>query len=435
MKRIFLCFICTFLIILSIITPAFAYHPSSFEVTAESAIMVSADTGEIVYSKKANTRRYPASLTKIMTALILLENTDDLDKEVITVSSYAVNSLLGTGSSVGGLKIGEKITARQMLYYLLMISANDGALAVAEHYGKTVDGFIAMMNKKAKELGMKNTHYMNPHGLHHENHYTTCYDMSLLTKAALKYSAFEKVVATTRYNMPATNLSNEKLFVTTNMLQDISTAYYYKHASGVKTGYTDEAGRCLVTTAKKDGYSYILVLMKCPVYDNGYRVRYEFTDSKNLFEWMFNNFEYKTVYDTSSIVGEAKVGLSWESDHVALIPKEGLSAILPIEADLSTVKTEITLYEEEINAPVKKGDELGEAKVTYAGEELGTLVLVAGDNVEGSTILTAWHYIMIGLKSDVFKYICMVIGAIVLIFILYVIIINAKRKKKKRRRY
>ena len=121
MKKTFLCFICTFLIIFSLITPTLAFNPSAFQITAESAIMASLDTGDIVYSKDSNTKRYPASLTKIMTALLILENTKDLDNEIITVSDYAINSLLGTGSSVGGLKIGEKITARQMLYYLLAL--------------------------------------------------------------------------------------------------------------------------------------------------------------------------------------------------------------------------------------------------------------------------------------------------------------------------
>ena len=435
MKKTFLCFICTFLIIFSLVTPTLAFNPSAFQITAESAIMASLDTGDIVYSKDSNTKRYPASLTKIMTALLILENTKDLDNEIITVSDYAINSLLGTGSSVGGLKIGEKITARQMLYYLLMVSANDGAMAVAEHYGKTVEGFVEMMNKKAAELGMKNSHFMNPHGLHHEEHYTTAYDVLLLARAALKYNAFKEAVSSTRYNMPATNLSDKKLLVTTNMLQDPSTVYFYKYASGVKTGYTDEAGRCLVSTAEKDGYSYIVVLMKCPVVDNGRRVRYEFNDSKQLYEWMFNEFEYKSVYETSSILGEAKVDLSFESDHVALVPKTSLSAILPKAADLSTVKTEITLINEVTNAPVKKGDLLGYAKVSYAGEELGNLELIAADSVEGSTILLIWHYIVLGLKSDVFKYICIAIGSVVAIFVIYVIIINSKHKKRKRRRY
>ena len=176
MKKIFLFFICFALILSSIFVPAGAYSPSSFEVRAQTALMASLDTDEIIYSKGINEKRYPASLTLIMTALIVLENTKDLDKEVLTVSDYAVKSLLGTEGLVGGLQVGETLTARQILYYILMISANDATVVAAEHYGQTVDGFVEMMNQKAAELGMENTHYVNPHGLHNENQYTTAYD-------------------------------------------------------------------------------------------------------------------------------------------------------------------------------------------------------------------------------------------------------------------
>ena len=436
MKKIFSVFVIITVLLCSVFVPAAAYTPTSFEITAESAIMASLDTGDVVFTKNADTKRYPASITKIMTALLVLENTENLDTEIITVTEFDVKSLYGTDSSVGGLQPGEQLTARQMLYYLLMMSANDGALAIAEHYGGTVEKFVEMMNQRATELGMNNTHYVNPHGLYDSDHYTTAYDVYLLTKAALQHEVFKEIVSTTRYNMPPTNLSGEKLLLTTNMLIDPSTAYYYKYATGGKTGYHDEAGRCLMSTAEKDGYSYIVVLMKCPVTDSeGNRVRYEFTDTKNLYEWMFNEFEYKTVFDTTSIMGEAPVDLSFESDYVSLVPKTGLSAILPKEADISTVKIDIKLFSETIEAPVNKGDELGTAEISYAGETLGTLQLVAGDSVEGSLILKIWHYITLAVKSTAFKIIMAAIGVILLALIVYIIIINRKRKRRKRRRY
>ncbi len=434
MKKTFFCLILIVSIIFTSVS-ASAYTPTSFDITAESAIMVSLDTGEVVFSKDADVRRYPASLTKIMTALIMLEHIENLDSEIITVTDYDVNSLLGTDSSIGGLKIGEQLTARQMLYYLLMISANDGALAIAEHVGGSIENFVEMMNAKAKELGMNGTHYVNPHGLHDDNHYTTCYDMQLLTKEALKYDAFVEVVKTTRYKMPATNLSKEKLFVTTNMLQDPATAYYYKYAQGVKTGYTDHAGRCLVSTAKCDGYSYLLVLMKCPVVVNGKRVRYEFSESKKLYEWIFDNFEYKSIYDSTSILGEASVDLSFESDHVSVVPKVSLSSILPKKADLSTVKVQLKLSKEKFNAPIKKGDDLGVAEISYAGETIGTIEVVAGDSVNGSFVLLIFHYIVLGLKSTAFKFILGFLALVVFIFIMYTVIINRNRKKRRRTRY
>ncbi|MBQ0110555.1 MAG: D-alanyl-D-alanine carboxypeptidase, partial [Oscillospiraceae bacterium] len=381
-----------------------------------------------------NERRYPASLTKIMTALLVIENTPDIDKEMITVSDYAVKSLMGTDSSVGGLKIGETMTARQMLYYLLMISANDGAVAIAEHYGQTVDKFVEMMNQKAAALGMNDTHYVNPHGLHDSNHYTTVHDMWILTKEALKHDVFKEITSTARYEMPATNMSESKLFVTTNMLQDPATAYYYKYASGIKTGYTDEAGRNLVSTAKQDGYSYIVILMKSPVEDKGMRVRYEFTDSRNLYMWAFSEFDYKQIYDKTSIIGEAPVTLSLDSDHVPLVPKEDLSAILPQKADLSTIKVDIHLKQESFKATVKQGDVLGTADISYAGEKIKTITLVAGCEVKSSFILVIWDFIVNIVTSKIFLIIFLIVLLIAVGFILYVIAINRKRRKRRRRR-
>ena len=435
MKKIFLFFICFTVVLSSICVPVGAYSPSSFEVRAQTALMASLDTDEIIYSKAINEKRYPASLTKIMTALIVLENTKDLDKEILTVSDYAVTSLLGTDSSVGGLQVGENLTARQMLYYLLMISANDGAMVIAEHYGGTVEKFVEMMNQRAAGLGMTNTHYVNPHGLHNDDHYTTAYDMWILTKEALKYEVFKEITSATRYEMPATNLSKEKLFVTTNMLQDPSTAYYYKYASGVKTGYTDDAGRNLISTAKYEGYSYMIILMKSPVEDNGRRVRYEFVDSKNLYRWAFNEIEYKHIYDKTSIIGEAPVTLSLESDHVTLVPKEDLSAILPQKADLSTLEVDIHLKTPAFKAPVKIGDELGTADISYAGEKIKTITLVAGISVKSSFILIIWDFLSGIFTSKPFLIFLGVILIAAAIFVIYIIVINRKRKKRRRRRY
>ncbi len=433
MKKCFLVLLTITIIFTSAATPALAYSPSTFEVTAKNALMVSLDTGETIYSKNPEERCYPASLTKIMTALLLIEKTKDFQKETITVSKNAINAMMGTGSSVAGLVEGEVLTVEQILYYLLLTSAGDSTIAIAEHCSGSESAFVDEMNSKAAELGMNGTHYVNPHGLHDPNHYTTAYDLSILTKEALKYDIFKKICSESRYKMPATNKSRAKILVTTNMLQDISTAYYYKYAAGVKTGFTDEAGRCLISTAKNEsGYSYLLILLGCK--NNGsWGSRVEFNESKKLYEWAFSQFEYKNIFDTSSVLGEAKVKLSLESDHVSLLPKTGLSAILPKKADLSTIKVDIKLKDETVNAPVKKGDNLGTAEVSYAGQTLGTLQLVAGDNVKESFILKAWDVLVKIFTSTAFKIILALIVLGIVIFISYVIIINKKRKRRRRR--
>ena len=184
-KKLFCVLLCLTFSFLIILPSASAYTPTNFDIDAEGALLINTDTGNIIYTKNADKRLYPASLTKLMTALVLYENTEDIDSETITVSQYAINSLQGTDSSVGGLKVGEVLTVRQMLYVLLLSSANDGANAIAEHVSGSIEDFCKKMNDKAAALGMTNTHYVNAHGLHDDEHYTTVNDMYKLTTAFL----------------------------------------------------------------------------------------------------------------------------------------------------------------------------------------------------------------------------------------------------------
>lgn len=444
-----------FVIILTVsvaVIPASAYTPTNFEVDAEGAMLVNMDTGDILYQKNADKRLYPASLTKLMTALVLYENTKDIDSETITVSDYAIRSLQGTDSSTGGLKVGEVLTVRQMLYVLLMSSANEGANAIAEHVAGDIPSFCEKMNQKASALGMTGTHYVNAHGLHDIEHYTTVSDMYKLSTAILSIDVLKEIVNTAQYKLAATNKNSARTLTTTNFLmlnngQKCTSQkykgqiYYYKYAKGVKTGYTDAAGRCLVSTASKNGYNYMCILMNSPVYENGKKIRMEFGDTKALYEWAFNEFEYKTVLDTDEIVGEAPVDLAWDTDYVAAIPEKELSTIVPKVADNSTVTLDITWYEEMYSAPIAKGDVMGECDVVYAGEVLGTVTLVASQDVERSTLM----YIGRGLGtffSTIFGHwafylVLGIIAIIIIIFIISLVVLNSPKhkKKKKNRRY
>lgn len=421
-------------VFLAIPTSVSAFQPTDFEVTAEAAILVSQDTGSVIFSKNIDQKMYPASLTKIMTCVIVLEETSDLDKEIITVSEEAVKSLEGTDSSTTGLKPGEELTARQMLYNLLMASANDGANAVAEHYGGgIVDNFVKKMNDKAAELHMTGTHYVNPHGLHDENHYTTVEDMYQLVSYALKQPAFLEIVSTVRYSMPPTNKSEKKTLATTNWLQDPSTAYYYAPVKGIKTGYTDAAGRCLITTASKDAYNYVCILMKCPVKDaGGNKVRWEFNETRKLYTWAFDKFGYKPVIGADEPVGEVKVDLAWDIDHLTLLPEKKFSAIIPKEADTSTISYKVALDAETVDAPIEKGAVLGTVTVFYAGEELGVVNLVASESVERNSILAAIRKAKELGSTLWFKLVLAAIALIIILFIILAMVGKRRRKKMKR---
>ena len=447
-KRIFCVIICIIISASAFTLSASAFVPTNFDIDAEGALLINIDTENILYQKNADTKLYPASLTKLMTALLLYEHSLDIDNEIITVSEHALSILQGTDSSVGGLKAGEMLTVRQMLYVLLLSSANDGANAIAEHVGGDISSFVAMMNEKASELGMVNTHFNNAHGLHDPEHYTTVNDMYTLTKAFLSVDVLKEISFTTKYTLAATNLSKERNYTTTNLLllnngqkctadKYQGEAYYYKYANGLKTGYTDHAGRCLISTASKNGYNYLCIIMNSPVYDSkGNKIRIEFGDTKKLYEWAFNDFEYKTVLNSGEIICEVPVELAWDTDYVSACPSEGISAIVPKIADSSTISTRVSLYKNSFDAPIKKGSVLGECDILYAGDVLGTVTLVASQDIERSTIM----YVGRGIKNfftTVFSSVPFLIsvGVIVLavvIFIITCIVINSPKHRKRR---
>ena len=306
LKRIFSIISTIFLVFCLFLTPisASAYEVTGFQVSAKQGILVSLDTGEILYEKNIDEKLYPASITKIMTATLILESEKYNPEAKIAMTEEILELVLGSGSAVSTIKAGEDFTHLALIYMVLMASFGDVTYLAAQYFGGSVDSFVDMMNAKAQELGLDGTHYANPVGLHDENNYTTVRDIYTLAAYALKNETFKTICETPRYTMPATNLSGERTLSTTNFLQDNTTNYYYQYAKGVKTGYTDEAGRCLVSTASYGGYNYMCILMGCPV---GADKRYEFVNSAELYRWAFNNFSFKEIADSTEPVCEMPI--------------------------------------------------------------------------------------------------------------------------------
>ena len=426
-------FILTFLLIISTLScNAFAYQISGFELDAHTALLISLDTDEVLFSQNADDKVYPASLTKMLTAVILIENTENLDTEIITYTKEANNAILGTGSVVLGLKIGEQVTARDALYGLLVSSGGDIAYAIAHHYGGNTEGFVELMNNKAKEIGLVNSHFGNPVGLHDDETYTTGNDIAKLAKYALQYDVFKTVTSTVKYTIPATNMSGPRNFTTTNYLTNPTTNYFYKYASGIKTGFTDEAGRCVVSTASYEGYNYLCVIMGCK---NKNGKRNEFLDSANLYRWAFNNFEYKSILDTTKPVTEIKVNLSLDTDHIPLYAEKNLTQLFPKTADSSTITIKPTLNCEEIDAPVAAGTVLGTADVIYSEQVIGTVNLVAGETVESSFILVVARALKNIFTSTAFKVIAGIAALALLVYIGLIIKLNFGKKSHRKVKY
>ena len=255
--------------------------PQGEAVQAESAVVMDLTTGTLLYSKNAYDKQYPASITKIMTTMVALEN-GNLD-DVITFSENVYD--LEEGSSHVGIQPGEEMTLRQALYALMLESANDAGVGIAEHIAGSLDGFAELMNAKAEELGCVNTHFTNPHGLHNEEHYTCAYDMALIAQAAYEIPVFREMASCTQAYCPETNLTEEERYFVNHhkMLQEESD-YYEEWCTGGKTGYTSDAWNTLVTFGEKNGRKQVCVVLRVP----GAAKCYE--ETKLLMNYGFDNF-------------------------------------------------------------------------------------------------------------------------------------------------
>ncbi len=275
-----------------------ANWPSAPSVNAESAVLMDLSSGAVLYEKNAHKAQYPASITKIMTTLLAIENCSM--GEIVTFSHDAVFGI-EMGSSHIGIDEGEKLTVEQSLYAIMLASANEVSWGVGEHIAGTLSDFANMMNARAKELGCLNTHFVNANGLHHDDHYTTAYDMALISRAAMQYDTFRKITTTKRYTIPPTNkhdidnifLNHHQMLMGNNYPQ-----YKYEYCIGGKTGYTSKAGSTLVTFAKKGDMELVCVVMRA---NGATSPENEYTDSTGLFNWAFENF---TQYDISAAANE-----------------------------------------------------------------------------------------------------------------------------------
>ncbi len=431
----FLIAVVVFLSSLIIIPPqsidAAEFNPD-ITLHSKSVYLENLDTGNIVFSKEADARRFPASTTKIMTYIITAENISDFDKTYVTVKGEILHLLDGTGSSVAGLRENEKLSIFQLLNCLMIPSGNDAALILADYVGGgNISKFVDMMNAKAKELGCTGTHFENPHGLNDPNHYTTVADMAKITKYALTLPRFAEISNTVTSDC----LGDDRYLVTTNYMIDEYRGgdYYYPYASGIKTGSTgNDSGYCLVSTASKNGYTYLCIAYGAPYedengeyYDNGAMI-----DSANLYDWAFDNLSIKTILDKNELVKEINISYAWNKDKIRLTPAKGYSTIMPDDVSTESIDR-IFDIPDHIDAPVKEGDKIGTVTLSYANQKLATIDLLAGESVDRSELLTAVDGMKRIVTSQWFIIVVIIIAILVLIY--FIIIAIYKRNKKNQR--
>lgn len=383
-------------------------------LNSEAAILVEVSTGRIIYEKNSTKQMYPASTTKILTAILVIENCDLT--EIVTVRESALSNI-PSGYVTCNLQVGEELSVNDLLYALMIPSANDAAYVLAEHVAGSVNAFSTMMNDKARELGCTGTHFVNPNGIHDDSHYSTAYDLYIIANYAMKNEVFRKIVATTEYILPATNKypNEDRVLQTTNeLLNENSKNYYYKNAIGIKTGYTSKAGNCLVAGASRDGLEFIAVVLNGGTTSSGLNSRY--VDAKTLFEYAYDNFTLTKIIEKDSIVDTIEIeNGTKETKNLDLIIDESITVINNKSIDINSVIPEISLREN-LDAPIS------------AGEIIGTIKYKV-DDIEYSANLLAKNDV---IKIDYSIYL-MFIG-IILLVIAYSIMTSKKKTKKKKRR-
>lgn len=414
-------------------------------VDAYGAVLmaIDGDTETVLYAKNENDLVYPASLTKIMTVLLAVEaieaGTVGINDPVTAQQGFNFDQIEG-GSTVW-MGLGEVMPLEDLLYCAMVASANEVCNVIAQYIGGSIDGFVAMMNQRAQELGCTNTNFVNTHGLPNPNHYTTTADFALIAREAVSHDLFMEVCNTVEITIPATNLAAERQLSNTNSLINPDNPLYpgdylYEGAAGVKTGHTNDAGYCLVSTAERDGVRLLSVIMNAQAYDlnNGTWYYGHFADSTTLYDWAFENFSYQEIVKSTEIVADVPVAMGADTDSVSVRPSTSITALLPNDVDLTAFSRSITITSqqtgEELTAPVAAGQILGEITVSRDGVVYGSASLVASTGVE----LSRAQY-MKGQLAETLRLPAVIITFWILVVLMLLYLLLVVRYRAKRRAY
>ncbi len=433
MKKLFR-FFCVILAVALLVT---ALSTSASAVTFEndvtvysdSILLVNLDTDMVVYERDADTQRYPASLTKIMTYIIAAEYFDDIEKDTIEVKKSVIDKVTDMGMVTSGLEwhTGEKLPVVDVLYNLMVPVGHDSAMLLADFIGSgSEEAFVKMMNDKASELGCTGTHFANCTGVHDPDHYTTARDLYIMTKYAMGLPMFSKICATPTYYIG----DDDYPIITTNYMIDPGRGgeYFYTYATGVKNGTTDEAGRCLVSSAVYNGYAYLCVSLHAPYDEEKEKTdQYCMIEAADLFRWAFINLSFVTAVTRDTPVCEQKIDHAWDTESILLVPENDLNLVLPdgyTEADIEIRPDS----DKPVSAPINAGDIITTASVLYKGQEIDKINLVAHDTVKVSPLL----YITDAVRSVLTSFwFLLAVAIIVVLFIVYLSVSAAYGRKKR----
>lgn len=393
---------------------------------AEAALLMDMNSGRLIYGKNIDERLYPASTTKMMTGILALES--GKMGETATATYEALKDITLEDSHMGIL-IGEELTMNDLVNGMLVYSANDAANVIAIHVVGSMDAFVDMMNAKAQELGMTNTHFTNACGVHDDNHYTTARDLATLARYCMQNETFRTIVAQPTYHIDPTNkyalnrdLPSTNLFLSTAR----SASHLYEPCTGIKTGTTEMAGHCLVASAEYNGISLLSVVLKCDDQGVGENA-YSYVITRGLFDMGFNNYHAGVLASPGNIVYDSKVAEAKDDRRVTLTVDKEVSALIPINDDISTEVQSVIELSEEPAAPIARGEQLGQIIYNYKGTEIGRANLIAANDVELNMVLHVFN-IVIGVITNPLVFIPLIL------LIILALVVRSRRQRMERKR-
>ncbi len=385
---------------------------TNLNLYSEAAIIMDTETEQILYQKNINKKMYPASTTKILTAIIAIEKCNLND--VITATNSAI-SQVPSGYSSAYISDGEKMTVKDLLTVFLVHSANEAGYVLAEHCSGSIEAFSELMNEKAKEIGCSNSHFVNPSGIHNDNHYTTAYDLCLIANYCMKNNTFRNIVSMPKCTIEPTNNSLKRVYTNTNLLLNSNSQYYVQNCIGIKTGYTKEAGNCLVSCFSKDNIEVICVVLGAGNIGNSDASR--FIDSKSLFNYTYNNFTKKNIVNKNDIIKTIEISnATKETKNLNLIIENDITALVNLN---EKAPDPIITLNDNISAPIEANTKLGVISYNINGIEYKQNLLAETAVEKDLTLLK------ISILFIVF----------VIIFILILIIFIKTKNKKKKLKY
>ncbi|MDD6270209.1 MAG: D-alanyl-D-alanine carboxypeptidase [Oscillospiraceae bacterium] len=380
----------------SLTADAYAFTPP-FTINSKAGIVMNLDSGTVVYEKNADHQEMPAHLAQIMTAIVVMENCPDIDTEKVNMN-VNIRTLFQDYEEkddirYAGIESGDTLTVTEYLYAMMLTSGCEAAYILASYGGNgSVDTFVGMMNEKAAEIGCTGTHFTNPTGLYDQYQITTARDMMLITQYALeKVPRFREIATADSYATMSKSLTvsyalNGWSWKHSNTMTASENLFYYEGAHGIKTGNLNEYGRNIITMATRDGVTYLVILLAAPFEDEDGDLKfYHIEDATALLDWAFSSFQYTTIIGNDEEIAELTVKDGSDNNFVLVKPEDSVTMLWCTDVDISAIQR-VPSYNENISAPIKKGDVLGKLDLKFSGEIVASVPLVAVSDVSRSPL-------------------------------------------------